>query len=222
MTVTYVLGLVILGDSHTRLATEAGDLNGGNLVVESAGLLGSLSLLVGADGVLILLLTVEVVVLSTLLGRKAHELLLAIGILKTVLHDSVHHGLVAVLGAGAQAGEVVGGVGHGLSATGDDDIGVSGHDGLGTEDDGLQTRGADLVDGGANGGLRETSIDGALTGGVLSNTDNDILASHRRSGHTSRSLPSGQNVAEEDFLDIGSIDTLGPLNSRYQHTVSIN
>lgn len=197
MTVTYVLGLVILGDCHTGLATEAGDLNGGNLVVESAGLLGSLSLLVGADGVLILLLTVEVMVLSTLLGGKAHELLLSIGILKAVLHDSVHHGLVTVLGAGAQAGEVVGGVGHGLSATGDDDIGVSGHDGLGTEDDGLQTRGADLVNGGANGGVGETSIDGALTGGVLSNTDNDTLASHRSQAILHGAYPADRTLPKK-------------------------
>lgn len=173
---TYVLGLVILGHGNTGLATEAGDLNGGNLVVESAGLLGGLSLLVGTDSVLILLLTVETVVLSTLLGSKAHELLLAIGILETVLHDSVDHVLVAVLGTGAQAGEVVGGVGHGLSTTGHDDVGVAGHDGLGTEDDGLQARGADLVDGGADGGVRETSIDGALARGVLTNTSHGMLA----------------------------------------------
>lgn len=176
MDVTYVLGLIILGHSDTGLATEAGDLNGGNLIVESTGLLGGLGLLVGTDSVLILLLTVEAVVLSALLGSKAHELLLAIGILKTVLHDSVDHGLVAVLGTVTEAGQVVGSVGHGFGTTSDDDIGVAGHDGLGTEDNGLQAGGADLVNGGADGGVRETGIDGALTGGVLTNTNDSMLA----------------------------------------------
>lgn len=166
---TYVLGLIILGDGNTRLATETGDLDGGNLVVENTGLLSSLGLLVGTDGVVVLLFTVELVVLGTLLGGQTHKLLLSVGILQTVLLNSVNQALVSVLGASAEVGQVVGGVRHGLSATSNNDIGVSGHDGLGTENDGLQAGGADLVDGGADGGIREASADSALAGRVLSN-----------------------------------------------------
>jgi hypothetical protein len=173
-TVPSILGLIILGNSHTRLATEAGDLNRGNLVVESTGLLGaygkqdlmgvaaeecaedhgfnraqqddyairsnrgnlvvestgllgSLGLLVAADSIVILLGTVERttvstvpsrmtmlsaatrrprlprrpvlsttrLVLSALLGRNTHEILLAVGISQTILLDTVNQGLAA-------------------------------------------------------------------------------------------------------------------------------
>ena len=65
----------------------------------------------------------------------------------------------------------MGSVGHGLGTTGDNDIGVSGHNSLGTKDDGLQARGADLVDGGADGAVVKAGTEGALSGGVLSNTN---------------------------------------------------
>jgi hypothetical protein len=61
----------------------------------------------------------------------------------------------------------VGGVGHGLGATGDDDGGGAEHDVLSTKDDGLQGGGADLVDGGGDGGLGEASTNGTLAGRTL-------------------------------------------------------
>lgn len=58
----------------------------------------------------------------------------------------------------------MGGVGHGLGAAGNDDVGVAGDDRLGTENDGLQSGGADLVDGCAGDGFGEATADGALAG----------------------------------------------------------
>jgi len=43
----------------------------------------------------------------------------------------------------------------------------SGDDGLSTENDGLQSGGADLVDSGGNSGVWEASPKSALSGGVL-------------------------------------------------------
>jgi hypothetical protein len=212
--VTHVLGLVILRNGDTGLATESRDLNGGNLVVKETGLLGSLGLLVTANGVVILLGTVEAVVLGALLGSNTHKFLLAVGIHKTILLDTINQGLGAELGTAARSLQVVGSVGHGLSATGNNDIGVSGHDGLGTNDDSLQARGTDLVDSGTNGGFREASTDGALSGRVLSDTGNGLVNLNCYPGHRRLDLPSRQDVTEDDFLDIGSIDALSTLNGR--------
>lgn len=161
-----VLGLVVLVDNDVGLAPAAADLNGGNLLLEPAVLLGGLSLLVGADAVVVLVLAREAVLRSTQLSLDTHMLRL-VNVGKAVLQDTVDQLLVAELGAGAQVGEVVGDVGHRLGATSDDDIGVAGDDGLGTEDDGLQGRGADLVDGGSDGGLGKASTESALAGRVL-------------------------------------------------------
>ena len=75
--------------------------------------------------------------------------------------------LVPKLGTVAQVGEVVGSVGHGLGTASDDNVGISGQDGLGTKDDGLGTGGAHLVDGGCDDRLGETSTKGGLASGVL-------------------------------------------------------
>lgn len=96
---------------------------------------------------------------------------------QTILENTVDEGLVAVLGAVAQAGEVVGGVGHGFGATGDDDGGSAEHDVLGSEDDGFQRRGADLVDGGADGAVGETGADCTLAGGSLADAGVRVIVS---------------------------------------------
>lgn len=165
----YVLWFLVLRNGDTRLTPEAGQFNGNNLSIELTTLLGSLGLLVRTNGIFVLLLTVEAVVLGTLLGRKTHELLL-VCIGKTVLHDSVDQILVAVFGSVTETGEVVGCVGHGLHATGDDDIGTASLDMLDSEHDGLQARGADFVHGCAYCSILETGSEGSLSGGVLSNT----------------------------------------------------
>ena len=141
-----VLDFVVALNLDVGLAAAAADLDGDDLL-EQTGLGGSLGLLVALDGVLVLGLTREVVVLGAQLGGHAH-VLLAVGISETVLEDAVDEGLVAVLGASAEVGQVVRGVGHRLGTAGDDDVGGAEHDVLRTEDDGLEGGGAHLVDGG--------------------------------------------------------------------------
>jgi hypothetical protein len=70
----------------------------------------------------------------------------------------------------------VGSVGHGLGTAGDNDIGVSSHDSLGTKYDGLQARGADLVDGGADSAVVQAGTEGTLSGGVLSDTNEEQIS----------------------------------------------
>lgn len=213
---THILGLIILGNSHTRLATEARDLNRSNLVVESTGLLGSLGLLIAADSIVILLGTVEAVLLGALLGRNTHKILLAVGISQTILLDTINQGLAAKLGTAARGLQVVRGVRHGLGSTSDNNIGISGHDSLGTENDGLQARSADLVDSGADGRFAKTSTEGALSGGVLSNTINKNISLNCGIKCSKDNLPSRQDVTEEDLFDIRGIDALSPLDSSYK------
>jgi hypothetical protein len=177
-----VLDLLVPVDLDRGLATATAHLDGRNLG-ENAGLGGGLGLLVCVDGVLILHLAGQAVLLATELALHAHELLLAVCVTETVLLHAVDEGGVAVLDTGAEVGEVVWCVGHALSATSHDDGGVAGHDGLGTEDDGLHARSADLVDGCADDAFRETSVDRALPGRGLAETESKTaLGGHRWRG----------------------------------------
>jgi hypothetical protein len=164
-----VLDLIITLDLDGGLATATGDLDRDNLS-EETGLSGSLSLLVRVDGVLVLSLAGELVVIDTELSRDTHVVLLE-GVGQTILEDTVDEGLVTVLGAVSEVGEVVRSVGHGLGSTSNDDIGGAEHDVLGTKDNGLERRSADLVHGRGDDGLRETSAKGALAGRTLADTE---------------------------------------------------
>lgn len=163
----HVVGLIILVDDRVGLASATADFDGGNLLLEPASLLGSLCLFVTPDAVLVLVLTGEGVVVGALLALKAHVLFL-VGVGQAILEDTINEGLVAELCASAEVGKVVRDVGHGLGASGNDNVGSASKDGLGADDDGLDTRGAHLVHCGADGGLLETSAEGALAGRVLS------------------------------------------------------
>ena len=166
---SYVLRLVILVNDFVGLAAATGDLDGSNLFLEPASLDGGDSLLVGANAVLVLLLTVEAMVAGALLSLQSHVLLL-VCIGEAILQHAVDKGLVAKLCTVAEVREVVRGVGHALGTASDDDVGISGDDGLGTDDEGLDGRGADLVEGGANNGFGQSSTQGALAGRVLAET----------------------------------------------------
>lgn len=163
---THVLGLVVLVDDLRGLAAAARNLNRNNLLLEPAGLRRGNGLLVGADAVVVLLLTVEAVVVGALLGRQTH-VLVRVRVGQTILEDTIDEGLVAELGTRAQVGQIVGSVGHALGTSSDDDVGIAGDDGLSTDDEGLDRRGAHLVDGGADDGLGEACSDGTLAGGIL-------------------------------------------------------
>ena len=166
---TYILGLVVSVYNDGWLATSNRDLDRGNLVLEPAGVVGGVGLLVGANAVLVLVLAGEAVVVGTLLALQAHVLLL-VGIGEAVLEHTIDQRLVAELGAVAHGGEVVRGVGHALGAGGDDDVGIARDDGLGADNQGLDRRGADLVDGGCDRRLGQASANGTLAGGVLAET----------------------------------------------------
>lgn len=182
-----VLGLVVLLNGDVGLASATADLNGSNLLTKPATLLGVLGLLVGSDAVVVLSLTVETVLIGASLGGKTHVLVL-VGVGETILENGVNQRLVAELGAGAHVGEVVRGVGHGLGTTSNDDVGATGHDGLGTEDDGLGSRSADLVDSGTDDRVGDTGTESTLAGRVLAEA-------------------SREDVTEDDLLDGLGLDT---------------
>lgn len=160
LSLVQVLDLIVAVNGDVGLATAAANLDRDNLLEETS-LGGGLGLLVRVDSVLVLSFTSELVLDSAELGLETHVLLL-VNIGQAILEDTVDESLVAVLGAVAEVGKVVRSVGHGLSSASDDNIGGAEHDVLGTEDDGLEGRSADLVDGGGNGGLGEAGAHGAL------------------------------------------------------------
>lgn len=166
-----VLDLIVAVDLDSGLATTTADLDGGDLGLEDACLSGGLGLLVGFDGVLILLLTRDLVGGGAQLALHTHELLLAVGVPETVLLHAVNQGAIAVLDARAQVGEVVRSVGHGLGASSHNDGRVAGHDGLSAQNDGLQPRCADLVHRRSNHGVAQASVDGALAGRCLAQAE---------------------------------------------------
>ncbi|KAI6760697.1 hypothetical protein HG530_009557 [Fusarium avenaceum] len=131
-----VLDLVVTVDLGGRLATSARDLNGDDLG-EKTGLGGSLGLLVGVDGVLVLFLAGELVVLDTELSSDTHVVLLErVG--QAILKNAVDKCLVAVLGTVSEIGEVVRSVGHRLGSTSNNDIRGAEHNVLGTKNNGLE------------------------------------------------------------------------------------
>src|SRR5690606_22526616 len=147
-----VLWLIILIDDLVWLASPAADLNGMNLICKPASCNGVLRLLVGFDGILILCRTVNGVLLAALLGRNSH-CLARVGVTKTVPSNAVNEGDVAVFCAAANVGGVVGGVGHGLGTTSNDNVGSPGSNRLRTENDGLEGGSANLVDSGGDSGV---------------------------------------------------------------------
>lgn len=169
-TATYVLGLVVTVYNDRRLAASYGNLDGGDLLLEQASVVRGNGLLVGADAVVILLLTGEAVVIGALLALQTHVLLL-VCVGQTILQQTVDQRLVSKLGACPQVGEVVGSVGHALGSACHDNVGIAGYDGLRADNEGLDGRGAHLVDGGCDGRLGEASAKGTLTGGILAEAE---------------------------------------------------
>ncbi len=196
----YVLGLVVDRDSDRRLAASLRNLDGGDFSGEQAGLGGGNGLLVGANAVLVLVLAREAMVVGAFLSLQAHVLLL-VCIGKTVLENTVDQRLITELGASPHVGEVVGNVGHALGTGSDNNVGITGDDGLRTNDERLDRRGAHLVDGGGNSRLREASTDGALAGGVLTKAvkrqyQYDLVKTFEAV------LLCGHDIANKDLLNI--------------------
>ena len=172
-----VLDLLVLVDGDSRLAAATADLDRSDLGEETGGGRG-LSLLVGVDGILVLLLTGDAVLLAAELSLHAHKLLLSVCVPKTIRLDSIDEASLAILDTSAEVGEVVGGVGHALSAASDNDVRTAGDNSLCAKDHGLQAGSANLVDGGADDLVGEAGIDGALTGRGLANTGGAVMSVH--------------------------------------------
>lgn len=216
---THVLGLIVRVHGNVGLATTDNNLDRSNLLLEKTSLNGGDGLLVRADAVVILLLTVEAVVVRALLSLETHVLLL-VCVGETILEETVHKGLVTELGTVPEVGKVMRGVGHALGSSCDEDIGISGHDGLGTDDEGLDRRRAHLVDGSADDGLRETSTKGALAGGVLAKAMTFVRTMNNRRNMSRVPLLGRENVTHNDLLDILRLET-STLNSSCSQILAI-
>ena len=106
---------------------------------------------------------------GTLLALQAH-MFIRIGVCKPVFQHAIDERGVAEFAALAEGGQVVRRVGHGFRAACYDGVGVPCHDRLDAENDGFEGRGADFVDGGADGGVGHAGAEGTLPGWVLPET----------------------------------------------------
>ena len=178
-----VADIFVLVDDGVALA--ALDRHGDDLVLEPAGLLGGLGLVLRGQREPVLVLAGDLVLLGDVLGRVAHMIAVE-GIPQPVLDHRVDQLGVAHLDAGAQV------LGmrrqrHRFLAACDDDLRIAGGDLLHAECDGPQPRAADLVE--APGGrlLRQSAADRSLACRVLS-------------------LRRGQHLAEDDLVDLARLD----------------
>lgn len=218
-----VLDLLVPIDRDSGFVPSAANLDGSDLGLEDTSLGRSLSTLVCLDGILILLLAGHAVVRRAELGLHAHELLLAVGIAEAVLLHAVHEGSITVLVTGTKVREVVGGVGHALGTTSDNDRSVAGDNGLRTKDDGLQARRAHLVDRCADDTVGKTGVYGALAGRSLADTEEKGGVSRLQQDGTGTrgfDLLGREHIAEEDLFDILGLNLRNTLDSSFSEEVS--
>ena len=135
------------------------------------------------DGIIILRLTRELVILRAILGEGAHEPALVIGVLQAVQEHVVQNLAVAHAVAAARAVEQIGGVRHALHAAGDHDVGRARRDEVVREHDGLHAGAAHLVDGGAGRRFRQARAERGLAAGRLA-------------------LACREHAAEDHFFDV--------------------
>ena len=170
------LGILILGEGNHFLLDL--DHHGDDLVIEPAGGLGGLGLLLGGGGELVLLAAGDTPDVVDILGSGAH-VIVVIGVPQAVLDHGVHQLLVAHTSApaGVHGGKRSGA--HVLGTAADHDVGVTGQDGTGTLDDGLHAGAADHAHGIGGDGIGDTSLDGDLTGHILALGRGQDAAEHQ-------------------------------------------
>jgi hypothetical protein len=178
------LALAALDDGHR-----------GDLVLEFAGLLGGLRLVLGSDGEFVLLVAVDLPLLGDVLGGLAHVVAVE-GVPQAVLDHGVDHLVVAHLVAGAHVGAMRR-QRHVLLAAGHHDGAVAGQDLLRRDGDGPEARAADLVEGPGGGAVGDAGLDGGLARRVLA-------------------LARGQHLAEDDLVDVAAVDA-GLFHGRLHH-----
>ncbi len=182
-----VLGIFVGVDDDVALARLDRDRD--DLILELAGLLRGLGLVLRFDREVVLLLARDLILLGDVLRRVAHVVAVE-GIPQAVLDHGVDHVEVAHLHAVAQMGAMRGHA-HGFLAARDDDVGIAVEDRLVAERDGAQARAAQLVDAPSGALDRNAGADRRLARGVLA-------------------LPGAQDLAQDDFRDLAAFDA-GPL-----------
>ena len=168
---------------------------GDDLVLELAGELCRLGLVLRGEGEFVLHLAGDLPLRRDVLRGLAHVIAVE-GVPQPVLDHRVDEFQVAHFLAGAQM-RGMGAERHAFLAAGDDDLGVAAQDVLGAERDRAQTRTADLVD--APGGRfdRQAGLDMRLAGRVLA-------------------LGRGQHLAEDGFRHFALLDA-GTGNDGLEH-----
>ena len=153
------------------------DRDGRDLVLEPAGLLRGLGLVLRGHRELVLLFARDLPFLGDVLGRRAHVIAME-GVPQTVLDHRVDHLGIAHLGAAAQIHRMRR-LAHTLLTARDDDIAVAVADRLEAERHRAQAGAAELVD--AIGGLldRDARADRGLARRVLALSGREDLAEDR-------------------------------------------
>ena len=154
-----VEALIPLNDGVSLLTL---DCNRDNLLGELVLLPGRLGTLVRLDGILVLVLARNIVLLGRLLSTDTH-VELVVDIPETVLDETILHLEIAEWRQLAGTGEIVGDTGHVLHSTSNLSLGKAKLDVLGGKGHCFKTRGADLVHSHGLNALGETSKDGRLT-----------------------------------------------------------
>jgi hypothetical protein len=196
--IAYLCRFFILFNGDVRLSSTARDFHGSNFLLEPPRFLRGDGLLIGSDAVVVLLLTVEPMVIRTLLALEAHVLVLE-RVSQAVLEHAVYQRLVAELGASSHVGQIVWGVAHALASCSDDDIGIASYDCLRPKDDGLEGGRADFVDGCSDDIFGEACAEHDLTGGVLAETGAELDA---KAVLCCRDLLCRKHIAQEHLLNI--------------------
>src|ERR1700733_670641 len=140
----------------------------------------------GVDGELILLFASDVVFLSDVLSGDAHVVVI-VNIPEPVVNHGVDDLLITEAISLASLHEEIGRVGHGFHASGNDDGTVAGLDGLRREGDSFESRATNLVYSHGTYFGRQTSEDGGLASGILTES-------------------SGEDVAHDAFVHLLGID----------------
>ena len=213
---THGEGAAQLGDalgggagSGELVALELHDLlldlhgHGDDLIVEAAGILGGLGLLLGGSGEGVLLGTGDTPHVVDVLGGGAHVIVVE-SVPQAVLDHGVDHLLVAHASAPAGVGSGIGSGAHVLGTAADDDVAVTGQDGAGALDDGLHAGAADHTHGVGGNGIGDTGLDGDLAGDVLAQTGGQDAAEHDLVHVLGSDVGALQGLLDHDGAHLGS------------------
>src|ERR1700692_1376470 len=182
-----VARIFVVGHDDVALAGLDGDRD--DLVLELAGLLGGLGLVLRGDRELVLLGAGDLVLPRDVLGGIAHVVAVE-GVPQPVLDHGVDEFDGAHFGAAAQVLRVRGHA-HGFLAAGDDDFGIAVEQRLVAERDRAQAASAELVDAPGRAFHRDAGGDRGLAGRGLA-------------------LRRGQDLTHDDLGDAAWLDA-GPL-----------